>query len=110
MMPENAFDVMMLEAFASDSITVQLVSREAVQMYLTKLKPNGMLLFHVSNRYMDVEGLVAALIVDAKLEGLVRYDDDEEPTGKTTSDYVIAARHPEDIGAIEHNENWEHVH
>ena len=68
-----------------------------------------MLLFHVSNRYMDVEGLAAALIVDAKLEGLVRYDDDEEPTGKTSSDYVIAARHPQDMDALEHNENWEHV-
>src|SRR5205814_505883 len=108
-MHENEFDVLMLDAFASDSIPAHLVSREAVQMYLTKLKPNGMLLFHVSNRYMDVEGLAAALIVDAKLEGLVRYDDDEEPTGKTSSDYVIAARHPQDMDALEHNENWEHV-
>jgi SAM-dependent methyltransferase len=108
-MPDREFDVLMLDAFDSDSIPAHLVSREAVQMYLNKLKPNGMLLFHVSNRYMDVEGLVSALIADAKLEGLVRYDDDEEPTGKTSSDYVIAARRPEDLGALEHNENWSHI-
>jgi len=63
----------------------------------------------VSNRYMDVEGLVSALIEDASLEGLVRYDDDEEPTGKVASDYVVAARHPADLGALEHNENWSQI-
>jgi len=107
--PDSEFDVLMLDAFDSDSIPAHLVSREAVQMYLRKLKPNGMMLFHVSNRYMNVEGLVSALIVDASLEGLVRYDDDEEPTGKTSSDYVVAARRPEDLGALEHDENWSRV-
>jgi hypothetical protein len=107
--PDGEFDVLLLDAFDSDSIPAHLVSREAVQMYLKKLKPNGLIMFHVSNRYMDVEGLVAALIVDASLEGLVRYDDDEEPTGKTSSDYVVAARRPEDLGSLEQDKNWEKV-
>jgi hypothetical protein len=47
--------------------------------------------------------------VDASLEGLVRYDDDEEPKGKTSSDYVVAARHPEDLGSLEYDNNWSHV-
>ena len=108
-MPDREFDVLMLDAFNSDSIPAHLVSREAVQMYLKKLKPNGLILFHVSNRYMDVEGLVAALIGDASLQGLVRYDDDEEPTGKVASDFVVAARHPEDLGSLEQDKNWEPV-
>ena len=107
--PEEEFDVLLLDAFDSDSIPAHLVSREAVQLYLKKLKPNGLIMFHVSNRYMDVEGLVSALIEDASLEGLVRYDDDEEPTGKVASDYVVAARHPADLGALEHNENWSQI-
>jgi SAM-dependent methyltransferase len=107
--PDRTFDVLMLDAFDSDSIPAHLVSREAVQLYLQKLRPNGSILFHVSNRYMNVEGLVAALIVDASLEGLVRYDDDEEPKGKTSSDYVVASRHPEDLGSLEYDQNWSHV-
>ncbi len=107
--PEQEFDVLLLDAFDSDSIPAHLVSREAVQIYLKKLKPNGLIMFHVSNRYMDVEGLVSALIADAHMEGLVRYDDDEEPTGKTASDYVVAARLPEDLGSLEQNENWSPV-
>src|SRR3989442_1599807 len=103
---DGEFDVLLLDAFSSDSIPAHLVSREAVQIYLQKLKPNGLILFHVSNRYMSVEGLVSALILDASLQGLVRYDDDEEPTGKTSSDYVIAARHREDIETLEQKDGW----
>jgi SAM-dependent methyltransferase len=108
-MPEGEFDLLMLDAFNSDSIPAHLVSREAVQTYLSKLKPNGLILFHVSNRYMNVEGLVSAVVTDAPLEALVRYDDDEEPTGKSTSDYVVAARHMEDLGMLAEDGNWTRV-
>jgi hypothetical protein len=104
--PDEEFDVLLLDAFNSDSIPAHLVSREAVDMYLKKLKPNGLILFHVSNRYMDVESLVSAVSVDAGLQGLVRYDDDETETGKTSSDYVVAARHKEDFGELNDNQNW----
>jgi SAM-dependent methyltransferase len=107
--PDNEFDVLMLDAFNSDSIPAHLVSREAVQMYLKKLKPNGLILFHVSNRYMDVESLVSAVSLDVGLHGLVRYDDDEEPTGKTSSDYVVVARNTEAFGDLNSDENWEVV-
>jgi hypothetical protein len=99
----------MLDAFNSDSIPAHLVSREAVQMYLKKLKPDGLILFHVSNRYMDVESLASAVLLDAGLQGLVRYDDDEEPAGKASSDYVVAARHSEDFGLLNDDENWTDV-
>jgi len=107
--PDGEFDVLMLDAFNSDSIPAHLVSREAVQMYLKKLKPDGLILFHVSNRYMDVEGLVSAVVLDAGLEGLVRYDDDEEAPGKASSDYVVAARQAEDFGILQDDMNWSDV-
>jgi hypothetical protein len=107
--PDREFDVLMLDAFNSDSIPAHLVSREAVQMYLKKLKPDGLILFHVSNRYMDVEGLVSAVVLDAGLEGLVRYDDDEEAPGKASSDYVVAARQADDFGFLQDDMNWSDV-
>ncbi len=106
---DGEFDVLMLDAFNSDSIPAHLVSREAVQIYLKKLKPDGVILFHVSNRYMNVEGLVSAVLIDASLTGLVRYDDDDDAVGKAASDYVIAARRPEDFGSLQKDENWSHV-
>ena len=58
---------------------------------------------------MDVESLVSAVLLDAGLEGLVRYDDDEEPTGKSSSDYVVAARNSAALGALEDDTNWSAV-
>jgi hypothetical protein len=107
--PDGEFDVLMLDAFNSDSIPAHLVSREAVQMYLKKLKPDGLILFHVSNRYMNVEALASAVILDSGLQGLARYDDDDEPRGKAASDYVVAARHPEDFGSLQDDMNWSAV-
>jgi SAM-dependent methyltransferase len=107
--PDGEFDVLMLDAFNSDSIPAHLVSREAVQLYLKKLKQDGLILFHVSNRYMDVEALASAVTLDSGLQGMVRYDDDEEARGKARSDYVVAARHSEDFGSLQDDMNWSAV-
>jgi hypothetical protein len=106
---DGQLDLLLLDAFSSDSIPAHLVSREAILMYLTKLKPNGMIMFHVSNRYMDVESLISAAVIDASLIGLVRYDNNEEYVGKTSSDYVIAAKNLQALGLLVHNSSWSPV-
>jgi hypothetical protein len=58
---------------------------------------------------MDVESLASAVALDAGLKGLVRYDDDEEARGKTSSDYVVVARHSEDFGELNESENWTEI-
>lgn len=65
--PAASFDLLVLDAFASDSIPAHLVTREAFRLYLEKLAPDGLILVHVSNRYLDLEPLVAAVAADAKL-------------------------------------------
>jgi SAM-dependent methyltransferase len=104
--PDGEFDVIMLDAFSSDSIPVHLISREALQIYEKKLKPNGLILFHVSNRYLDVGKLVSAVVRDAGLLGLYRSDRDEVMEGKSGSDYVLAARNPESFGDIVTKHRW----
>ncbi len=65
--PAAAFDLLVLDAFASDSIPTHLVTREAFKLYLEKLPPAGIILIHVSNRHIDLEPVVAAIAADAKL-------------------------------------------
>ena len=103
---DGEFDLIMLDAFSSNSIPAHLVSREALQIYQTKLKPNGLILFHVSNLYLDVGKLVASVVRDAGLLGLYRSDRDEVMEGKSGSDYVLAARNPEDFGDIVTRYHW----
>jgi SAM-dependent methyltransferase len=105
-LPDESFDLLMLDAFNSDSIPAHLVSQEAVRMYLHKLKPDGLLMFHVSNRYMDVEGLISAVVSDASLPSFIRHDDDLQAPLKARSHYIIAAKDHAALGDLKIDENW----
>lgn len=105
--PDSQFDVLILDAFSSDSIPAHLISREAMDVYVSKLKPDGFMLFHVSNRYLDVRSLVVAALSDSGLAGRFRIDRDESAPGKVGSDFVIGARRIEDLGRIAQNKEWE---
>ena len=52
--PDGTFDRLILDAFSSDAIPTHLLTEEALAMYLRKLKPSGLLVVHVSNRYADL--------------------------------------------------------
>jgi SAM-dependent methyltransferase len=55
------FDVLALDAFSGDAIPVHLLTREAVELYVRHLKPDGVLAFHVSNNYLDLAPIVQQL-------------------------------------------------
>lgn len=61
------FDMLMVDAFSGDAIPTHLLTREAVQLYLEHLAANGVLAFHVTNRYLNLAPVVRALADDAGL-------------------------------------------
>lgn len=65
--PDNAYDLIILDAFTSDAIPVHLLTREALQLYLRKLASGGVIAFHLSNRYLELTRVVDGL---ADAEGL----------------------------------------
>lgn len=52
------FDMLVMDAFAGDSVPVHLITREAFEMYLRHLKPNGLLAVNITNRYLDLQPVV----------------------------------------------------
>ncbi len=58
--PKGKFDILALDAFSSDSIPLHLLTKEAFAIYRRALKPDGLLLVHISNRYIDLNPVVAA--------------------------------------------------
>jgi hypothetical protein len=58
--PKGGLDMLALDAFSSDAIPMHLLTREAFQVYAQALQPNGMLLVHISNRYVSLLPVVAA--------------------------------------------------
>jgi hypothetical protein len=63
--PDASYDAIVIDAFSSDSIPIHLLTREALALYHRKLAPDGVILFHVSNRYLDLAPLVEALARDS---------------------------------------------
>jgi spermidine synthase len=75
--PEN-FDVLAVDAFSSDAIPVHLLTKEAMQLYFRHLKADGILAVHVSNRYLDLQPVVAGEArALGKLARVVDTDDDD---------------------------------
>ncbi|MDF1809375.1 MAG: fused MFS/spermidine synthase [Phycisphaerales bacterium] len=60
---EEKFDLLHADAFTSDSIPVHLVTKEAIELYFDRLTDDGMIVLHISNRYLDLEPLVYELSI-----------------------------------------------
>ena len=85
------FDVIAVDAFSSDSIPVHLITREALDVFVRHLKSDGIIAFHVSNRFLRLAPVVAQLADDAGLEAIDILDhstDDDE----ATSEWVLVTR------------------
>ena len=72
--PDHYYGLIVIDAFSGDSIPAHLLTREALQLYLKKLEPNGILVFHISNNYLDLQPVVASLARDAGLICLIERD------------------------------------
>lgn len=101
--PDAEFDLLVLDAFSSDSVPVHLLTREALSLYLAKLKPDGVLALHVSNRYLDLPPVIVRGLFSVEPNLIVKYDNDipteaNKQTGQTASMWIMVARRPETFG------------
>ncbi|MBL4847458.1 MAG: fused MFS/spermidine synthase [Planctomycetes bacterium] len=79
--PPGTFDVILVDAFSSDSIPIHLLTREAFELYRSRLKPDGWLILHISSRYYDLRPVVRATAasLDPPLVGAIRETVNEDP-------------------------------
>ena len=91
---DGSFDLIIVDAFSSDAVPVHLMTSEALQMYLAKLKPDGVALLHISNRYLDLDSVLAATAPTVPgLEGLIISDDAADGSyAQSTSTVALFAR------------------
>lgn len=108
--PNAFYDMIVLDAFSSDSIPVHLCTQQALQLYLSKLKPDGILVYHLSNRYLDLLPVIGNMLIAASLESYVFIDDniseDESRMWKTRSSWLVSARKQSDFQGLTDNESW----
>ena len=106
--PNHSFGMIVLDAFTSDSIPVHLMTRDAMQLYLNKLEPDGLLVYHVSNLHLDLGPVVANIAASLKLPArrfndTMSDEDSDDPFGRDPSDWIVIARNENDLTAIEHD-------
>jgi len=77
--PSQQFDVLVMDAFSGDSVPVHLITREAFRNYFRHLKPDGIVAVNVSNRYLNLQPVMAAAAAEfGKVALLYEYYADEE--------------------------------
>jgi spermidine synthase len=105
--PDHSFDLIGLDAFNSESVPVHLLTREALAIYTRKLAPHGLIVFNVTNHFVDLHSVLANLAANA---GLVAYERDDlnagRKNGRAPSRWVVMARTPADLGRLPSDREW----
>ena len=98
--PPQGFDILAVDAFSSDAIPVHLITREALATYLRHMKPDGIVAFHVSNRFLDLIPVVARIAKELNVHAtLVSDDPDDEDDRRSRSDWVLVSRDSDALDA-----------
>jgi spermidine synthase len=108
--PDHSYDLIVLDAFGSDSVPVHLITREAIQMYLSKLRPGGVILFNISNKYVNLAAVLAGEAANLSLVGFQRTDTEvtaaQAAAGKYPSAWLVMAPASESLGKIPAEPAW----
>ena len=110
--PDASYDVIVLDAFSSDAVPAHLLTREAFELYQSKLRPGGVLLANVSNTYLDVRSVVTASALATGMTGFTRSDADLEgiPEGdKEISSWVAMSSDPAALAFLADDDRWEPI-
>jgi spermidine synthase len=108
--PSGSYDILVVDAFTSDAIPTHLITRQALQLYLDKLGPSGVVAFHISNRYLDLEPVVAGIARSVGASALVGSDTylsaEERGPFRNLSKWVAISRSRATIAPLQSTRGW----
>jgi hypothetical protein len=112
--PDRSYDLIALDAFGSDAVPVHLLTREAIQLYLAKLRPGGIILINISNKYVDLGSVLAGVAANLSLVGYQREDtevtDTQSAAGKFPSAWLVMAPVVSNLGGLSLEPGWTPLH
>jgi hypothetical protein len=97
-------DLLIVDAFSSDAIPTHLLTRQALEVYLSKLAPHGLIAFHITNRYVDLTPVLGDLARRLNLENVFFSNDEDD----CPSWWLILARNRADLGMLAFEPRWRH--
>lgn len=99
-LPPGSFDMLAMDAFSSDAIPLHLFTHEAFGVYLRALSARGVIVVHISNRFINLEPPLAALLAERGLHAMVRDDYPDPDSEWTPSSFVAVSRDPQVLKQI----------
>jgi hypothetical protein len=104
----DTHDLIVLDAFSSDAIPIHLLTREAVELYLSRLNAGGVLAIHISNRHLNLSPVVAGIMRDLRLVGREQFQSapEERGSGRLGSYWTVLARTDADLGTLAGDKRW----
>jgi spermidine synthase len=85
------FDVLAVDAFSGDSVPIHLITAEAMQVYLRHMQPEGIIAFHVTNRFLNLAPVVEKIALAQGLHVAFVHDDAEDSDLRRT-DWILVSR------------------
>lgn len=93
---DKSFDLLIMDAFSSDAVPTHLLTREAMQLYFSKLKDDGMLAFHITNRHLALKKVLADHLETLQLSGLLQeFKPENEVPLVVATDWVVISKQPQ---------------
>ncbi len=104
------YDLLVLDAYSSDAVPLHLITREALLVYTDHLSPGGCLAMHISNRYLNLQSVIANLAADAGLvcfiQSEVSIPEADRRKGRQTATWAVLARNASDLGPLATDLRW----
>lgn len=91
--PDHRFDLLVMDAFSSDSVPTHLLTKEAIELYFKKLKPDGILAFHITNRHLSLKKVISVNAEQLHLASLIQeYQPRRAMPLVVATDWVVMAK------------------
>lgn len=108
--PAAAYDLIVIDTFSSDAIPAHMITREALALYLSRISERGVIMFHVTNEYLDLVPVLARLAAEARVAALMpgpRMElEGDERLAALPSTWVAMARDPARLAPLDAAEGW----
>jgi len=91
---KGEFDLIAIDAFSGDSIPIHLLTIEAIELYFSRLKPNGILAFHVSNLYLDIPQVINKAGKTLGKQALVIVNQEDDARNIFQAEWVLMVSNP----------------
>jgi hypothetical protein len=91
--PDQRLDLLIIDAFSSDAIPTHLLTQEAFDLYFSKIKPNGILAFHITNRHLALKKVLSDHSQTMKIPALIQeFKPQNPPPLVVATDWVVMAK------------------